>query len=463
MASERIARQVESLLQDAIGADRARRRRRGARAREGDARARPRPRRRPRAPRRVADPLPDDADVLRHRRLDRARRRARPRGDDRDPARATARPARRPSSATAASSRTAAATGCWCASATRGCTRTTPAARVLSGLEIIARAARRGPGSTALTARAAACGSRSTPGSWCSTAATSSAPRRTRPRGCRTLAEPDTVLISDDDAARSSRATSTSSRAGRRAARRVARRSTSTTVRRRARERAGSRPPTSLTPFAGRRERAASRSPAAWRDAATGGTLPALLRQRRRRASASRALIAGGARRSGRAPLVCRCSGYHRTTSLHRVPRRARAACGIADERRPDERLAQAARRAAGTGEGDLPLLAAALSIPADDVAAPAEVDPSRLRVLALQAAAELVRRTRGEEPSILLVEDLHWADESTLDLLGVLLVGTGAPRPADRAQRAARRSPPPWPDDRVATHRARSRSAPRS
>ena len=98
-----------------------------------------------------------------------------------------------------------------------------------------------------------------------------------------------------------------------------------------------------------------------------------------------------------------------------RVPPRARAGLRHRGGRRPGDAAGQAARRL-GRG-GDLPLLAAALSIPAEQTAPPPEVDPSMLRVLALHVAAGIV----AAHAALLLVEDLHWADEST-------------PRPARRA-----------------------------
>ena len=100
----------------------------------------------------------------------------------------------------------------------------------------------------------------------------------------------------------------------------------------------------------------------------------------------------------------------------------------------------------AGRDQGDLPLLAAALSIPAEQTAPPTEVDPTMLRVRALHVAAA-GWSVAGDAAAMLLVEDLHWADESTLDLIGVLLA---IPRPGLLIVLTARDDfEPPWPAGR--------------
>lgn len=208
---------------------------------------------------------------------------------------------------------------------------------------------------------------------------------------------------------------------------------------------------TELTAFAGRR-RERARIEELWRaacedlrGAAAGADVPA-----------ARALLVVGppgigksrlvheaARGLGAACLECRCSSYHEATSLFAFRRVLEQACGIVEEDAADARLAKLRDR---LGEGpDLPFLAAALRIPASSLSPPTAVDPGRLRELALAAAARLVHVHSGTGPSILFVDDLHWADPSSLDLISALL---GARRPGLVLVLAARDAfAPPWPE----------------
>lgn len=143
--------------------------------------------------------------------------------------------------------------------------------------------------------------------------------------------------------------------------------------------------------------------------------------------------------------IECRCSSYHQTTSLHAFRKVLEDACQIVEEDGPSQRLAKLRGRLdQREGQGaDLPFLAAALQIPSSAVSAPPEVDPSALRQMALLAAARLVQAYVGDGPSMLFVDDLQWADQSTLDLISAVLA---APLPGMLLVLAARDGfEPPW------------------
>jgi tetratricopeptide (TPR) repeat protein len=152
------------------------------------------------------------------------------------------------------------------------------------------------------------------------------------------------------------------------------------------------------------------------------------------------------ARATGAPCTECRCSRYHLTTSLYAFRPLLEAACGIAEGDGPDARLGKLRARlgALDANGADLPFLTATLQIPASAIAPPPDVDPSRLREVALGTAALLVQTHLGGRPSVLFVDDLHWADQSTLDLISALL---WAPRPGLLVMLAARDGfAPPWP-----------------
>ncbi len=72
-------------------------------------------------------------------------------------------------------------------------------------------------------------------------------------------------------------------------------------------------------------------------------------------------------------------------------------------------------------------LLASLLSIGADDRFAPLDLSQARRRNRTMELLVELVAAMAGEGPTLLLVEDLHWMDTSTLEFLH-LLVTTPSP-----------------------------------
>ena len=105
-----------------------------------------------------------------------------------------------------------------------------------------------------------------------------------------------------------------------------------------------------------------------------------------------------------------------------------------------------AGRRPRPGSPGDLPFLAAVFDIPLDRLSAPSEVQPDRLRRQALLAAAQLVHAHAVAEPTMIFVDDVQWADQSSLDLLAVLLT-----MPALKITIAARDGfEPPWPETLV-------------
>ena len=165
------------------------------------------------------------------------------------------------------------------------------------------------------------------------------------------------------------------------------------------------------------------------------------------------------ARRLGLRPLVCACSRMQRDVSLHPFRDLLAQACGMTVDDPPEVRLAKLRARVRATSSnpepepgtdaaagGDLPFLAAVFDIPLELISPPSEVQPDRLRRQALLAAAQLAHAHAGREPSLVFVDDIQWADQSTLDLLAVLLT-----LPELKIVIAARDGyEPPWPETLV-------------
>lgn len=140
------------------------------------------------------------------------------------------------------------------------------------------------------------------------------------------------------------------------------------------------------------------------------------------------------------------CSRYQSNTALFPFRSGLERACGIGPEDDGGTRLRKLRTRLAESEgpPGDLPFLAAVLQIPRAALVPPPDVDPQGLRDTALQVAARLLLRSAAGGPALLLVDDLQWADQSTLDLILMLL---SAPRPGVLILLAARSDfAPSWP-----------------
>ncbi|HEY0478373.1 MAG TPA: TOMM system kinase/cyclase fusion protein [Kofleriaceae bacterium] len=92
-----------------------------------------------------------------------------------------------------------------------------------------------------------------------------------------------------------------------------------------------------------------------------------------------------------------------------------------------------------------VPLVAALLSVPLGDRYPTAELSPIRRRELTLNVIVSLLIELAERAPVVLFVEDLHWADPTTLDLLGALVAAI----PSSRILALFSARPefaPPWP-----------------
>ena len=86
-------------------------------------------------------------------------------------------------------------------------------------------------------------------------------------------------------------------------------------------------------------------------------------------------------------------------------------------------RALEAALTASGVALSEaVPLLAALLSLPLPDSYAPLTLTPQRQRQKTLQTLLAWLYAEAQQQPVLLIVEDLHWVDPSTLELLSLLI-----------------------------------------
>jgi class 3 adenylate cyclase/predicted ATPase len=154
-----------------------------------------------------------------------------------------------------------------------------------------------------------------------------------------------------------------------------------------------------------------------------------------------KALLDEAAADSG-ARLRLQCSPYHTSTPLHPFIEWIRSAAGLQIAHNGPERIRRLEAFLADLGvtaEPALPLLAVALVIPLEGSAyRPPASSPQIQRERTLDLLAQLVDVICSDRPLVLAIEDLHWADPTTLEVLErvlevlpakrILVVGTARP-----------------------------------
>jgi class 3 adenylate cyclase/tetratricopeptide (TPR) repeat protein len=119
------------------------------------------------------------------------------------------------------------------------------------------------------------------------------------------------------------------------------------------------------------------------------------------------------------------CSPYDMSSALYPIVSMLRRRLGLESTQSPQEMVEVLERFAAGRDvslEEALPLLAELFGIPVGDRYPQLELPPARRRQRTLVVLAELLQHPRDGVPVLMLIEDLHWADPSTLELIRALL-----------------------------------------
>ena len=127
-------------------------------------------------------------------------------------------------------------------------------------------------------------------------------------------------------------------------------------------------------------------------------------------------------------PIIeCRCSPYHQNSALYPIiDMLQRVVLGFEREDSPDNKLSKLEDFLTSSGfsvEGYGTLFASFLSIPLSHDRYPSlKLTPQRQRQKTLEALLEIFLGRTKQHPVLLIVEDLHWADPSTLELLNLVV-----------------------------------------
>ena len=123
--------------------------------------------------------------------------------------------------------------------------------------------------------------------------------------------------------------------------------------------------------------------------------------------------------------LTLRCSPYHTNSAFYPVIDHLQRLTQGHRDASPEAKLAllEQALQTAGLPLGEaVPLLAALLSLPVPDQYPPLTLSPQRQKQQTQEVLVAWLLAETAQQPVLAVWEDLHWADPSTLELLGLLL-----------------------------------------
>jgi predicted ATPase/class 3 adenylate cyclase len=122
----------------------------------------------------------------------------------------------------------------------------------------------------------------------------------------------------------------------------------------------------------------------------------------------------------------CQCSPYHQHTALSPlIDLLERVTLRFEREEAPSQKLRKLEGFLAQYGlplAEAVPLLAAVLSLPLPADYAPLAGSPEQQKQRTLQTLLTILERIAAQQPVLFVMEDLHWADPTTLELLSLLV-----------------------------------------
>jgi TOMM system kinase/cyclase fusion protein len=131
-------------------------------------------------------------------------------------------------------------------------------------------------------------------------------------------------------------------------------------------------------------------------------------------------------------PLVAQCWPQFRSSPFYPLIELLERSSRIQPDDSPETRIEKLTRTVTALGLSPaelLPLLARLMALPLDEAAAEPPPRPDVFRAQALQALVDMLFRMAAQQPLLLLVEDVHWADHSTLEGLSRLVERAQAAR----------------------------------
>jgi len=119
------------------------------------------------------------------------------------------------------------------------------------------------------------------------------------------------------------------------------------------------------------------------------------------------------------------CSPYHQNSALHPVIEQLQRAAGFIRGDPPEQKLAKLDALLALSTKNVaevVPLLASLLSIPVGNRYPPLNLDPQRQKEKTLEALADQLPGLAASQQVLLVWEDTHWSDPTSLELLDLVV-----------------------------------------
>ena len=120
------------------------------------------------------------------------------------------------------------------------------------------------------------------------------------------------------------------------------------------------------------------------------------------------------------------CSAFHQMKPLYPIIERITRASEISDDDDGPTRFGKlkVLLSAADMPESALPLFAGLLSIPEAAGYSMPDLTPAQRRSATIAAIGDWIRRIAEEKPLLLILEDAHWGDATTLEVINLLING---------------------------------------
>lgn len=119
--------------------------------------------------------------------------------------------------------------------------------------------------------------------------------------------------------------------------------------------------------------------------------------------------------------ITFQCSPYHADSAFHPVIQQMAFAAGIASGDDPDARLDKL-EALLGAGPDALRLVAAMMGLDGTARYGASDLTPAQQRARTMQTLAGVLVQRAADRPVLLVFEDLHWIDPTSLELLDLLL-----------------------------------------
>ncbi len=153
------------------------------------------------------------------------------------------------------------------------------------------------------------------------------------------------------------------------------------------------------------------------------------------------------------------CSPHHQASALHPFITQLEHAAGFSREDTPEARLArlEALLARSNAGAEEIGFIAERMSIPTGDKYRLPDLTPQRRKEKTLEALLAQMARLAARQPVLMLFEDAHWIDPTSLELL-ILTVARASTLPLLLLITARPQFTPPWPAEAHVTMLALAR-----